>query len=176
MCRTKSIRLFLDSVSRDSGDGFSPTFLIPHFSGRYNEYKNCTLTVERFQPVATLADTDETIVLRLTGGVFIEDTYDSVESKLRGEAAPSTVIAVQSNNQNPRSGLASTYHTMTTPLAPFSILNPVGQSITVNIATLAANAGGQTIYGPAHIPGAPTTARDFYAVVRLDFHEADLDA
>lgn len=168
MCPTKSVHLFLDSTKRSRGTLQRAVFDLPFFSGRFSRYKKAHIQVVRWQPLATLADVDESLVLRLTSGPALVDTYDSVQTAARGEYAASDVIAVQSNYQI-RSGLAGTYRTMSDPLEPLELSgNPLGTSIELHMATVAV--GG---YVDADLPGT-TNGREWFGVIRLVFHEEDL--
>lgn len=167
MCNSKSVHLFLDSTKRSRGSLQKAVFDLPFFNGKFAAYKRAHIQVVRFQPLATLTDVDESLVLRLTGGPTLEDTYDSVLTNDRGEYASSDVIAVQSQYQI-RSGLAGSYRTMTTPLEPIPLSgNPLGTSIELTISTLGVNG-----YVDANLPGT-TDAREFYAVIRLVFQDDD---
>jgi hypothetical protein len=171
MCPKTSVRLYLDNTTRDSGSLATAEWRIPSFGGRYDHFKSCSVTVERFQPLSTISDQDENIFLRLMGGNTILDTYDSVESTARGEPSMSSVIAVASCDIV-RSGLASSYKNMSTPMEALKLNgSPLGQVLSLNIAVLA-EVGGVTRYIDALVPGA-SNGRDYYAVLRVDFDDAD---
>jgi hypothetical protein len=169
MCGIKSVTLFLDSTKRSRGTLQRAVFDLPYFDGRFSRYRKCYITTERWNPLATIADTDESLVLRLTAGPSLVNTYDSIQTSIRGEYAPSQVIAVQSQYQI-RSGLAGSYRTSAEPLTPIELSgNPLGNAIELHIATL-----GSTGYEDANLPST-TNGREWYAVIKLDFHEEDLE-
>ena len=168
MCPTKSVHLFLDSTKRSGGSLQRAVFALPYFDGKYSRYARAYIQVVRWQPLATIADVDESLVLRLTAGPTLVDTFDSIMTAERGEFAPSSVIAVQSQYQI-RSGLAGSYRTSALPLDPIELSgNPLGGSIELHCATLGANG-----YVDANLPGT-TNGREWYGVLRLVFMEEDL--
>ena len=169
MCGIKSVTLFLDSTKRSRGTLQRAVFDLPYFDGRFSRYRKCYIQVERWNPLATIADTDESLVLRLTAGPSLVNTYDSIQTSIRGEYAPSQVIAVQSQYQI-RSGLAGSYRTSGEPLGPIELSgNPLGNAIELHIATL-----GATGYEDANLPST-SNGREWYAVIKLDFHDEDLE-
>lgn len=172
MCKEKeSIMLVLENSTRDSGTDVSPSWLLPSFGNRFGKYKKCKLQVERYLPLATTADTDEELVLRLQSYVM-DNTFDSILTKARGEYATSDIIAVQSN-YNVQSGIPATLRTMATPLEPILLrANPLGRMFTLTQSTVDFDTTLQrTIYKPAYVPGSSGTARDFYCVIRFDFED-----
>lgn len=175
MCVEKTVRLFVDSSTRDGGSTMQARFLLPAFNGEFSRYKRCFLTVERFLPLKISTDVDEVYVLRLTGGGRLSNTYDSVLKSLRGglqnQNTSSDVIAVQSQPHiNNNSSGAATYHTMTMPIDGLELGNVLGSEIELTLSSVKA-VNGVTMYAPA---GSLTAdPRDWYAVIKLEFRQGD---